>query len=322
MTDTLPEAAPTALVLGLTGAIGGAIAAALARRGWRIRALTRRSPEQRPAFAFPVDWRTGDALDGASVASAAGGTQVIVHGVNPPGYRHWREAGLPMLARTIDAARACGATILFPANVYVYSPASPALVDETVPPTPRTRKGQVRLEMEEMLQRAARDGVPVIAVRAGDFFGPGVKNSWFSQALAKGGMSASVVRTLSPPDTGHAWAYVPDLAETFARLVNRRAELPAWTMVHFAGHYDRTGRDLAEAVRAAISRPDLAIRPFPWSLVWLGAPFVGFLRETIEMMWLWRASLALDNTRLTSLIGPEPHTPLPQAIRASLAQAA
>jgi nucleoside-diphosphate-sugar epimerase len=313
----------TALVLGLTGAIGGALAAALAARGWAIRALTRRPPGQRPAFPFPVDWREGDALDGQAVAAAAGGASLIIHGVNPPAYARWREDGLPMLANTIAAAKAFRATIVFPANVYVFSDWLPALVDETAPRRPTTRKGQVRLEMEQMLEQAARDDhVRVIAVRAGDFFGPGVVHSWFAQALAKGGMRATAIRTLTPAGIGHAWAYVPDLAETFARLVERRAELPAWTMAHFAGHDDTTGRALAEAAHRAIGRPELPIRPFRWLLIWLGAPFSGFLREALEIGWLWKTALALDNRKLRSLIGEEPHTPLDEAVRAALATAA
>ena len=46
----------------------------------------------------------------------------------------------------------------------------------------------------------------------------------------------------------------------------------------------------------------------------VGAPFVPFLREAHEMTWLWKSSLALDNAKLTSLIGEEPHTPLDEAV--------
>ena len=319
MTGRISDVPNVALVLGLTGAIGGAIAAALAARGWSIRALTRRRRDERPRVAFSVDWREGDALDSASVAGAAEGAALIIHGVNPPGYQHWRERGLPMLRNTIAAARVCGATILFPANVYVYSRVSPAIVDETTPRRPETRKGQVRLEMEQMLADAAEQhNLRVIAVRAGDFFGPRVVNSWFAQALARRGLQVTVVQTLTRPGVGHAWAYVPDLAETFARLVDRRAVLPTLTLVHYAGHYDATGREMADAVRRVIGRADLPIRPFRWTLLWLGAPFIGFLREALEMNWLWKTSLALDNARLRSLIGEEPHTPLDEAVKAGL----
>ncbi len=309
------------LVLGLTGALGAAVGMALAGRGWTVRTLTRRPPADRPAFPFAVDWREGDALDAGTVAAASKGAGIIVHGVNPPGYRRWREDGLPMLANTIAAAKAQHATILFPANVYVFSAASPAIVDEEAPRAPTTRKGRVRLEMEQMLEQATsvQDGARAIVVRAGDFFGPGAEHSWFGRAVAKGGRRTKIIRTLAPAGVGHAWAFVPDLAETFARLVDRRAELPAFALVHFAGHFDATGRDLAEAVRRAIGDPALPIRPFPWIAIRLAAPFVRLFAEVSEMTWLWTTSLALDNRRLVQLLGDEPHTPLDQAAAAALA---
>lgn len=310
--------APVALILGMSGAIGGAIADALARRGYQIRALARTKPAQ-PTKPYDIAWVTGDALDQAKVIEAAKGAALIVHGVNPPGYAKWREVGIPMLANSIAAARASGATILFPANVYVFSPESGAVVDETAAMAPKTRKGQVRLEMETLLVDAARlHGVRTIVVRAGDFFGPGVHNSWFAQAVAKGGRSAKVLNDPCSPGVGHTWAYVPDLAEVFARLVDRRDTLDAYEMVHFQGHWTDPGRLMPEAVNRVIGRDDLAIKPFPWITVYLGAPFVTFLREAIEMRWLWRHPLRLDNRKLERLIGPEPHTFLDAAIVAAL----
>lgn len=314
--ETIPG---IALILGLTGAIGGGIAKALAQRGWAIRALTRRPAGNRPTFPFPVEWQHGDALDAASVLAAARGAALIVHGVNPPGYARWREDGLPMLDHAIAAAAQADATLLFPANVYVYSSAAPALVSETTPRTPATRKGQVRLEMEERLERAARDqGLRVIAIRAGDFFGPGVTNSWFSQAFAKGGLAAPALQPLTPAGIGHSWAYLPDLAETFARLVDIRHDLPRFTLLNFAGHEDKTGRAMVEAAQRVIGKPDLPIRPFRWIWLWLGAPFSTFLREALEMRWLWQRGLALDNTALRRWLDAEPHTPLDEAVRAAL----
>src|ERR1700677_77446 len=100
----------TVLVLGATGGIGGETARALARHGWKIRALARKG---RPAS--PVDsweWVPGDSLDQASIVDAARGTEAIVHAVNPPGYRNWATLVLPMIENTIAAARTSGARIL------------------------------------------------------------------------------------------------------------------------------------------------------------------------------------------------------------------
>jgi len=103
---------PTALILGATGGIGGAVAETLLRRGWTVRALHRD-----PATAavrlgqrgVRPSWVAGDAMDSASVTAAARGASLIVHAVNPPGYRNWGKLVLPMLDSTILAASETGA---------------------------------------------------------------------------------------------------------------------------------------------------------------------------------------------------------------------
>lgn len=299
-----------ALILGITGAIGGAVAEALHRHGWQIAALARRPG----GASLPVEWHQGDALDAQAVRAAARGCALVFHGVNPPGYRHWRERGLPMLAAALAAAEAESARLLFPGNTYVFAPASGALVDDATLHIPTTRKGAVRAEMEAMLAAAA---ARTLVLRAGDFFGPNVVNSWFAQAVAKGARQARTLRTLGP--AGHAWAYVPDLAEAFARLADIEATLPTHATFHFAGHWDETGRGMAEAVQQALAPRQVPIRPFPWWLTRLAAPFVPFLAEAQEMRWLWQHPLRLDNRALEAAIGPEPHTPLPAALAAALA---
>lgn len=318
-TSTTTQAPRVALILGITGSIGRAVAMSLAARGFAIRALSR-DPEaaaRRFATDIAIDWRTGDALDADAVRKAAMGASLIFHGVNPPGYARWREDGLPMLGHTIAAARVSGARILFPGNVYVFGTDAGSMVDETAPRHPATRKGAVRLEMEEMLEAAARDGVRSLVLRAGDFFGPGVEGSWFTKAVAKGGAKASQLYDLTR--VGHSWAFVPDLAETFAELATREADLPPFVGFHFAGHWIETGRELAEATRTAIGKPSLPIRRFPWILLYLGAPFVTFMREALEMMWLWRRPLRLDDRKLRSALGRVPHTPLDEALRRAVA---
>ena len=86
----------TALVLGATGGIGGEVARLMLARGWRVRAL-HRHPEKVASTLPGLDWRRGDALDADSVRAAAEGVGVILHGVNPPGYRRWAELVLPMI---------------------------------------------------------------------------------------------------------------------------------------------------------------------------------------------------------------------------------
>ncbi|GGE15471.1 epimerase [Aureimonas endophytica] len=312
----------TILILGATGGVGGAVARVLLRRGWTVRALARDPVKAAAAWgAAPgPDWRRGDAMRRDDVSEAAAGASVILHGVNPPGYSDWDRLVLPMIDNTIAAARSAGgARILLPGTVYNYDPAALSLVDETAPQEPASRKGAIRVELERRLLAAAPD-VPSLVVRAGDFFGPGVRQSWFAQSLAK----TPLTRILNPgrPGIGHAWAYLPDLAEAMARLL----ELPSGHLqpaerVQFAGIWDGDGRQMAAAIRRAVNRPDLPERRFPWWLMRLLAPFGGFPREVMEVRPFWRHALAFDNRRLVELIGEEPRTPLETAVAEALAAA-
>jgi nucleoside-diphosphate-sugar epimerase len=258
-------------------------------------------------------------MDQAAVVAAAAGADLIVHGANPPGYHNWRGLALPMLESTIAAAKASGARILFPGTVYNFGPDAGSLIDERSPQHPLTRKGAIRVEMEQRLEAASRDGVQVIIVRAGDFFGPRTSaNSWFSNALAQPGQPVRFMLYPGPRAVGHAWAYLPDLAETMVRLVERAETLARFEVFHFNGHWSEPGVEIAQAVRRVTGRPNLPILPFPWPVAALLAPFVEMFRETLEMRYLWRTPLRLDNSKLVAVLGAEPHTPLDQAVRISL----
>jgi len=311
----------TALVIGITGGIGGEIAAALLRRGWRVRALVRR-PEaagRRAAWLRGIEWIEGDAMSIEDVVAAAEGAQLIVHGANPPGYKNWRGLALPMLESTIAAAKTSGARIFFPGTIYNFGPDAFPVLTERSPQHARTRKGAIRVEMEAQLQHAAADGVRTLIVRAGDFFGPRAGNSWFAQGLVKSGKPVRSVTYPGPREIGHSWAHLPDLGETVARLVEREAELEPFDVFHFRGHWLECGVEIAEAIRRAAGNPRLPIRRFPWPVLILAAPFVTLFREMLEMRYLWREPLRLDNAKLVALLGEEPHTPLDDAVRASLA---
>lgn len=316
-----PTPSPTALVIGATGGVGGEVARALLARGWRVRALNRNpvAAAKSAEGMAGVEWVRGDAMDRAAVIAAADGAELIVHGANPPGYHNWRGLALPMLESTIAAAKASGARILFPGTVYNYGPDAGSVIDEHSPQHPLTRKGAIRVEMEQRLEAASRDGVQVIIVRAGDYFGPQTSaNSWFSNVLAQPGQPVRLMLYPGPRTIGHAWAFLPDLAETMVRLVERAETLARFDVFHFNGHWTEPGVEIAQAVRRVTGRPNLPILPVPWPLVALLAPFVETVREMLEMRYLWRTPLRLDNAKLVAALGAEPHTPLDQAVRVSL----
>lgn len=307
----------TALVVGAHGGIGSETALALARHGWAIRALVR-DPAKAPRAAR-WDYVAGDAMDRDTVVSAARGASLIVHAVNPPGYRAWDRLVLPMIDNTIAAAAAAGARILLPGTLYNYGPDAYPLIAEEAPQCPQTRKGRIRVEMEARLEAAAARGVRALILRAGDYFGPRSGNNWFGQGLVKPGKPLGSILYPGAPGIGHAWAYLPDVAETFARLAAREQDLPAFARFHFDGQWDADGTAVVSAIRRAAGRERLPVRGFPWALLALAAPFNETLRELREMKPLWQLPARLDNRRLVAFLGAEPHTPLDMAVAATLA---
>ncbi|PRX11897.1 UNVERIFIED_ORG: nucleoside-diphosphate-sugar epimerase [Martelella mediterranea] len=308
---------PLALILGASGGVGGAVARSLHARGYRIRAMHRHPEKQREKYPA-YEWVSGDAMSLKDVMAAAEGATLIFHGVNPPGYQNWQKLVLPMLDNTITAASAHHARILFPGTVYNFGPdALPEPVEDS-PQNPTTRKGQIRVAVEERLREAAWNGTQVILVRAGDFFGgANVANSWFGQMVKPGKPLKSVTR-LGTPGVGHQWAYLPDLGETFAALDARAGSLPAFASFQFEGYWDADGSGLIDAIRKVSGNPKLPVRPFSWFMVPLLAPFMPLMREVAEVRYLWRTPLHMKNDRLVAVLGHEPRTPIDEAVAAAL----
>jgi nucleoside-diphosphate-sugar epimerase len=305
-----------ALVVGATGGIGGETAAALARHGWTVRGLTRRPQPASPAIA----WIAGDALNAGDVLQAANGVSLIVHAANPPGYRNWDTQVLPMLDNTVAAAKAARARIILPGTVYNFGPDAFPVLREDSPQHPKTRKGAIRVEMEKRLKAAAEAGVPVLILHAGDWIGPRTTtaNSYFSAAMVQPG--SPVTRIIEPGRRGasHTWAYLPDVAETLARLMDRESELSDFEVFHFAGHRLAPG-EMAAAIATAAGKPRLRIWPFPWPLIVALQPFVRLFREMAEMRYLWSETVALDGGKLEAFLGRSlPATPLDIAVRDTL----
>ncbi|MCS3741447.1 SDR family NAD(P)-dependent oxidoreductase [Rhizobium sp. BK661] len=305
-----------ALVLGATGGIGGEVARKLAARGWRVRALNRHSARAR-ATVPNFEWIQGDAMKAADLMRAAQGVSLIIHAVNPPGYRNWEKLVLPMLDNAIAAARSVGARIVLPGTVYNFGPDAFPILREDSPQHPVTKKGAIRVEMERRLEAASRTGVPVIIVRAGDFFGPGAANSWFSQGMVTPGKPVHTVKNPARRGIGHQWAYLPDVAETMIRLVERGDRLPSFAVYHMDGFWDADGGQMAAAINR-VAGNKIKTRTFPWWIVPLSAPFITFMQELKEMRYLWREPLRMSNERLVAELGSEPHTPIDEAVHASL----
>ncbi len=312
-----PSPSPAlALVLGITGGYGRAVAGELLRRGWTVRALVRDVERARivvDSLAGPVELVEGDVLDRDALRAVARGVSAVVHGVNAP-YTSWDPMILRFAEAVADVAAEVRATVLFPGNVYALEPGLE--LDELAPEAPRTRKGALRVEVEAILGRACERGARLITLRGGDFFGLGTASSWMS-FLAGKAAAGGAFSLPSEPGVRHAWAYLPDFARAHVDLLEARDRLPGCATLHFRGHVV-TGDELVEAAREALGRPDLKARRLPWTLLRLLGLVVPMLRELAKMRYLWDEELTMSGSLLERTLGVVHETPLVEAMRAEL----
>lgn len=304
------------LVLGAGGRLGVCVAQAFANQGWRVRAQTRRTlPKALQDHAEPAQF---DATDANALAHAARGCQVVVNALNPI-YTRWTREALPLAEAGIAAALGAQALLLYPGNVYNYGATMPERLDESVPMAATTRKGRIRVEIEQRIRAATTtQELRAAVIRAGDFYGGPGRGSWFDLVIAKS-LRRGIVTYPGPLDVVHAWAYLPDLARWFVRAAERRATFATgFETLHFPGHAC-SGCELVAALERVTGRP-LRVRRLPWGAIRLLSPLVPMWRELAEMRYLWDVPHRLDGGKGERLLSPLSATSLEDALRAALAE--
>ncbi len=272
------------------GPTGEATIARLAARGTPVRLVQRKRPASLPAG---VAFMPCDVLDAAQVRSAmTGATQAVVTiGFEYRG-KVWREAWPKAMRNLLAAAEAANVRIVQIDNLYMYGPQDTPL-HEDMPLTSYGVKPAARAEATRMWQAAARAGrVRWAALRAPDFYGPGVMNSHIgATALARIAQGKTAQLVISA-DTPHAFAYVPDIARAAVTLLDAPDDAfnQAWHVpcapVHTVRELLQIGADAIGADLKTMAMPTLMLRAF--------GVFSTFLRECIEMRFTWDRPYHVD----------------------------
>ena len=310
------------LIIGANGRLGQVLVSAFLAQGWQAIGQVRREPAgpARPG----VRWVRAPLSDPAALAEEVGRAEVVVHAANPP-YMRWQREAMPLARGAIDVARRLGALLMFPGNVYNFGAGMPELLLEDTAQQPTSRKGRIRVDIEQTLREAARAGLGVAIVRAGDFFGGPGRGAWFDLVMLKPLRSGRVIYP-GRTDVVHAWAYLPDLGRAFVQVAEQRARLAPLEVLHFPGHA-LSGAELVRCIDTSARRlallasaTQLRCGAMPWPLIRLGGLVVPMWRELAELRYLWDVPHRLSGERLAKLIGTVPHTPIESALDEALMQ--
>jgi nucleoside-diphosphate-sugar epimerase len=212
--------------------------------------------------------------------------------------------------------------ILFPGNVYGLGAQTGAPLDESASMSPSSDKGELRVRLEAMLREAARRGdARVLVLRAGDYYGPTVRNGGVDR-LFPAASQGRPLRMLGDVDAPHQWAYVPDLARAAVDLLEiderQSGRLSPFEVVHFPGHVARPQRAFLETIAREAGHPEVPVQAVPWWIVRVLGIFDRQARGLLELRYLWDQSVVLTSRRLPELLPSFRVTPVEEAVRATL----
>jgi len=298
------------IILGAKGRFGRAAVKAFSSAGWQVRAFARQW-ETEPELSNTENL-TGNAFNNDDLIKASEGVDVIINALNPP-YPLWVQDIPKITTSVINAAKASGATVIIPGNVYNYGEAMPEQLTENTPHKASTRKGQIREEMEQTYAQTPE--VQTIVLRAGDFIEREKTGNWFDSQIANKVHKGQVMYP-GPLDQVHAWAYLPDLARAMVGLAEKRASLGQFEEFGFTG-YGLTGQKLIEAMET-VSGKHLKVKTMPWPIIKFLSFFNPQMREVMEMAYLWKRPHNLVGTKLTETLPDFKFTPLKEAVSDAL----
>ena len=283
------------------GPVGSATGARLIAEGREVIVAQRRPPARLPKGAT---FAPCDALDRDAVVKAASGAEQIVVAI---GFAYsgvvWREAWPKAIANFVAACKTTGARMVFIDNLYMYGPQTTPLV-ETMPLSdfgwkPAARSAATRVWMAAAAAGEAR----VAALRAPDFYGPGVGNSFLGDTSIGKLAAGKPAVFIGSPGVLHDYAYVPDVARAATTLLSApdSAFGQAW---HVPCAPTRTTRDILK-IAADTLDVKLRISAMPAWMLGASGMFSPLLRELIEMRFQWDRPYHVDSSRFAAAFWPD-----------------
>ncbi|WP_071394757.1 SDR family NAD(P)-dependent oxidoreductase [Bacillus tuaregi] len=301
-----------ALVLGATGGIGSALVLELVERGIEVVAFARGQKKLHDFYQHVprVSIFSGDALVEKDVLEAADGVDVIFHAVSFP-YETWEKTHPLCIENMIKGAEKHGAKIVLADNIYAYGRQPGIEVQEETEKKPHTKKGKIRLAMENRIKSSL---VPYLIVHLPDVYGPHAENTILHETL-KNVARNKTANFVGPINVPREYIFTPDAAKAMVELARREEaynqnwNIPAARPI--------TGEEILEIVRNEAGYQK-SFRTVSKNMIRFIGIFQPFMREIVEMMYLTEEPVLLSGKKYETQIGPLPKTTYQEGIRRTL----
>jgi nucleoside-diphosphate-sugar epimerase len=303
-----------ATVFGGSGGMGQYVVRELVKAGYRVRAVARDEQKMRQRLEdVDVEMITGDAADPEWVRRVCEGSSLVVHSIGFP-YPEWEAKQFPVMESLLQGASGLGRRFVLVHPVYAYGIPTTNPVSEDHRTQPETKKGQIRLKMEEMLQAAHdRGDVEGVIVRFPDFYGPYATNNYMDYVVSTA-LTKNKVHWIGPLEAKREYIYLPDGAKALVQLaLSDHAGGQAWNI----GGREYSGTEILQTIGKELGK-DVSGSAIPkWMLRMMGLFDVN-MREMVELFYLYEDRFVLDSTKYREQVGDIPVTPLEQGIRETL----
>ncbi|MCM3712292.1 SDR family NAD(P)-dependent oxidoreductase [Sporosarcina luteola] len=291
-----------ALVLGASGGMGYSIVKELIDRGVEVTAFARSEQKLRNLYneQREISIQTGDIFNLQDIKDAAKDVDIIFQAANIP-YPEWEDKLVPFIGNILKAAKIQKTKLVLVENIYAYGRSTGAKVTENTPKQPHTKKGKIRLHVEQLVKQSS---VPTITAHFPDFYGPNAENTLMHYTL-KDTVQHKKAMFVGKQTMAREFIYTPDGAKAVVNLsmhdnaYGQNYNIPANDVI--------TGEELVQIIRE-LSGYDKPVRTVSKNLIRFLGIFSIDMREMVEMFYLYEEPVVLDGGKYENDIGPLPRT--------------
>ena len=296
--DTTNADAKLVPVIGY-GPIGREVTGLLLAKGYRVRVIQRTAPNELPEG---VSFAKANAMDAAELTDAINGASTIVFALGLPyDGKVWASGWPKAMAAVLTACENVGSRMVYADSLYLYGPQDQPL-RETLPPTDYGLKPTARSNATRLWQTAFEAGrVKTAAVRAPDFFGPGVETSILGTPTLGRLAQGKPAQVLISADFPHDIVHITDFARAIVTLVEAPDDAfgQAW---HVPTPPTKSLREAITIAANAIGVP-ARISVVPAWAAKLLALFVPQVREAMELHYLMDRPYHVDSSKFQERFG-------------------
>ncbi|WDF02449.1 SDR family NAD(P)-dependent oxidoreductase [Shouchella hunanensis] len=279
-------------VLGATGGVGYALTKELLSRGMEVVAFARTKSKLTAMFGGnkKVQLISGDVLKETDLLAAVRGSDAVYHAVNFP-YQQWEEKQMVCLNRLIAHAENTNMSLILADNIYAYGDKD-SYVAETSKKEPSTKKGTIRLQMEQQLLEST---TPALIVHLPDLYGPYAVNTLLHETL-RNAVVGKKANYIGCPTIKREFLYTLDAAKAIVDLsFQNRVYNQVWNV---SGVTIR-GEDLLQLIRKE-TRTTKGFRVVKKRMIRLLGILSPQMRELVEMMYLTERPVYLNSEKLAN----------------------